>query len=54
MVQRSRILLEMYPWLPFWAHFLWNVMNDGLLKLTLPRSVKLVAYADDARIVIVA
>lgn len=33
---------------------LWNVMYDGLLRLTLPRSVKLVAYADDVAVVIVA
>ncbi|GBP58736.1 Putative 115 kDa protein in type-1 retrotransposable element R1DM [Eumeta japonica] len=33
---------------------LWNIMYDGLLRLRLPRSVKLVAYADDAAVVIVA
>lgn len=33
---------------------LWNIMYDGLLRLTVPRSVKLVAYADDVAVVIVA
>ncbi|GBP15362.1 Retrovirus-related Pol polyprotein from type-1 retrotransposable element R1 [Eumeta japonica] len=33
---------------------LWNIMYDGLLRLKLPRSVKLVAYADDVAVVIVA
>ncbi|CAD6225560.1 GSCOCG00011830001-RA-CDS, partial [Cotesia congregata] len=33
---------------------LWNIMYDGLLRLTLPRSIKLVAYADDVAVVIVA
>ncbi|GBP95721.1 Retrovirus-related Pol polyprotein from type-1 retrotransposable element R1 [Eumeta japonica] len=33
---------------------LWNIMYDGLLRLRLPRNVKLVAYADDVAIVIVA
>lgn len=33
---------------------LWNIMYDGLLRLKLPRCVKLVAYADDVAAVIVA
>ncbi|GBP81138.1 Retrovirus-related Pol polyprotein from type-1 retrotransposable element R1 [Eumeta japonica] len=33
---------------------LWNIMYDGLLRLNLPRCVKLVAYADDVAAVIVA
>ncbi|CAH2092422.1 unnamed protein product [Euphydryas editha] len=33
---------------------LWNIMYDGLLKLNLPAEVKLVAYADDVAVVIVA
>lgn len=33
---------------------LWNVMYDGLLRLVLPSNVKLVAYADDVAVVIVA
>lgn len=33
---------------------LWNIMYDGLLRLPFPRSVKLVAYADDVAVVIVA
>ncbi len=33
---------------------LWKVMYDGLLRLKLPISVKLVAYADDVPVVIVA
>lgn len=33
---------------------LWNVMYNGLLRLKLPRNVKLVAYADDVAVVIVA
>ena len=32
---------------------LWNIMYDGLLKLILPRDVKLVAFADDVAVVIV-
>lgn len=33
---------------------LWNTLYDGLLKLLLPRAVKLVAFADDVALVIVA
>ncbi|GBP06855.1 Putative 115 kDa protein in type-1 retrotransposable element R1DM [Eumeta japonica] len=33
---------------------LWNIMYDGLLRLTIPKSAKLVAYADDVAEVIVA
>ncbi|CAH2094186.1 unnamed protein product [Euphydryas editha] len=33
---------------------LWNIMYDGLLKLEMPKDVKLVAYADDVAVVIVA
>ena len=33
---------------------LWNIMYDGLLRLQIPRNVKLVAYADDVAVVIVA
>lgn len=33
---------------------LWNIMYDGLLRLNLPGSVKLVAYADDVAVVVVA
>ncbi|XP_015509714.2 uncharacterized protein LOC107216897 [Neodiprion lecontei] len=33
---------------------LWNVMYDGLLKIAVPKEVKLVAYADDVAVVIVA
>ncbi|GBP75629.1 Retrovirus-related Pol polyprotein from type-1 retrotransposable element R1 [Eumeta japonica] len=33
---------------------LWNIMYDGLLRLNIPRCVKLVAYADDVAVVIVA
>ena len=33
---------------------LWNIMYDGLFRLQIPRNVKLVAYADDVAVVIVA
>ncbi|GBP19734.1 Retrovirus-related Pol polyprotein from type-1 retrotransposable element R1 [Eumeta japonica] len=33
---------------------LWNIMYDRLLRLTIPKSAKLVAYADDVAVVIVA
>lgn len=33
---------------------LWNIMYDGLLRIALPSEVKLVAYADDVAVVIVA
>ncbi|GBP20510.1 Retrovirus-related Pol polyprotein from type-1 retrotransposable element R1 [Eumeta japonica] len=33
---------------------LWNIMYDGLLRLNIPRCLKLVAYADDVAVVIVA
>ena len=33
---------------------LWNIMYDGLLRLKIPRCVKLIAYADDVAVVIVA
>lgn len=33
---------------------LWNIMYDGLLRIALPTGVKLVAYADDVAVVIVA
>lgn len=33
---------------------LWNIMYDGLLRVALPTEVKLVAYADDVAVVIVA
>ncbi|KMQ83866.1 reverse [Lasius niger] len=33
---------------------LWNIMYDGLLKFVLPRTVKLVAFANDVALVIVA
>ncbi|GBP37706.1 Putative 115 kDa protein in type-1 retrotransposable element R1DM [Eumeta japonica] len=32
----------------------WNIMYDGLLRLNIPRRVKLVAYADDVAVVIIA
>lgn len=32
---------------------LWNIMYDGLLRLTLPQVSELVAFADDAAVVIV-
>ncbi|GBP54289.1 Retrovirus-related Pol polyprotein from type-1 retrotransposable element R1 2 [Eumeta japonica] len=33
---------------------LWHIMYDGLLKVPLPKKVKLVAYADDVAVIIVA
>lgn len=33
---------------------LWNIMYDGLLKLPLPQEARLVAFADDVAVVIVA
>lgn len=33
---------------------LWNIMYDGLLKLTIPDGAKLVAFADDVAVVITA
>lgn len=33
---------------------LWNIMYDGLLKLTLPEEAQLVAFADDVAVIIVA
>ncbi|GBP22397.1 Putative 115 kDa protein in type-1 retrotransposable element R1DM [Eumeta japonica] len=33
---------------------LWNIMYEGLLKVTLPKEVKLMAYADDVAVIIVA
>ncbi len=33
---------------------LWNIMYDGLLKLAIPSGARLVAFADDVAVVIVA
>lgn len=32
---------------------LWNIMYDGLLRLTLPENVKLVTFVDDVAVVVV-